>query len=224
MTHIGEKAFNKCEALEEVVFGDSVEIIGDRSFYKCASLTSLTLPDSLDSIGDYAFYKCEALATLNLGGGIASIGNSAFYGCSAIEAVSFPRSLTHIGKQAFRNCTALTSVVLSGSVTEVMDHAFYGCSALTVYTELTKAGEDWSGRWNSSYRPVIWGCNISEEGDYVVSLTKEKNTVLNRNASNTVSNPTRAGYTFGGWGTNSTANAAAYTSETLADATNGRTL
>lgn len=223
VTHIGEKAFYKCGALEEVVFGSSVQSIGDRAFYKCEALTAAILPAGLQNIGDYAFYKCESLASLSLGG-VTAIGNSAFYGCSSIESVSFPKSIVTIGRQAFRNCKALNSVVLSGSVTEVMDHVFYGCSSLTIYTDLTAAGGNWSSRWNSSYRPTVWGCRLSEEGDYVVSLVKEKNTIVNRNSSNTISDPTRMGYAFGGWGTNSTATTATYTSETLTDATNGRPL
>ena len=105
-----------------------------------------------------------------------------------------------------------------------MDHAFYGCSSLTIYSNLTKAADGWSERWNSSYRPTVWGCTLSENKDYVVALAKKSDTVLNRNSSNTISDPTRVGYTFGGWGTNSTATTASYTSETLTDAPNGRTL
>ena len=223
VTEIGEKAFYKCDMLEEVIFGESVENIGARAFYKCTALSNVTLPDSLRTIGDYAFYKCEGLSTLDLGNGVTTIGASAFYGCSGITTLSFPKSLVTIEKQAFRNCTGLTSVVLSSDIAAVMDHAFYGCSSLTIYTDLTETKSEWSGRWNSSYRPIVWGCNISEENDYVVSLNKTSNTVLNRNSINTISDPVREGYTFGGWGANSSTTSASYTSETLTEATNGRT-
>jgi uncharacterized repeat protein (TIGR02543 family) len=105
-----------------------------------------------------------------------------------------------------------------------MDHAFYGCANLTLYAEPTESLDGWSARWNSSYRPTVWGCRLSEEGDYVVSLAKQAGTVQNRNSKNTVSDPNRAGYTFVGWGTNSSATSATYTSENLTDATNGRTI
>lgn len=221
---IGEKAFYKCPSLESVSFGGNVETIGDRAFYKCELLTEVKLPDSLKSIGEYAFYKCEGLSSLDLGDGVGSVGSSAFYGCQALEAVELPRSLTYIGKQAFRGCKALSSVVIHESITTIMDHAFYGCNDLTVYSSLTGAPDGFSSRWNSSYRPVVWGCNLSEDGSYVISLTKNNNTVLNRNSSNKLSDPIRIGYTFGGWGSNSTATIPSHTSENLTDATDGRTL
>ena len=105
-----------------------------------------------------------------------------------------------------------------------MDHAFYGCMSLTVYTDLEKTADTWSEKWNSSYRPTVWGCRLSEDGRYVVSLEKKEGTVLNRNSSNTISDPSRNGYTFVGWGSNSTATTPSYTSETLTDAQNGRML
>lgn len=224
VTDIGEKAFYKCPALAEVVFGSSIEKIGARAFYKCDALTSVALPSSLRTIGDYAFYKCEALTSLSLGNGVTAIGNSSFYGCVSLEKLNLPTSLTSIGKQAFRNAKALSSVVLSDNIAEIKDHAFYGCSSLTVYTSLSSAKEGWSKRWNSSYRPTVWGCNISEDGSYVISLTIKEGTILNRNSSNTVSAPERDGYTFGGWGANSTAQTPLYTSETLTDAPNGKTV
>ena len=223
VTDIGEKAFYKCEMLEEVIFGSSVKTIGEKAFYRCTSLGSIALPDSLITIGNYAFYKCEGLSSPDLGHGVTTIGTSAFYGCSGITTLTLPKSVVTIGTQAFRNCTALTSVVLSGDIAEVMDHAFYGCSSLTVYTDLTEAKSEWADRWNSSYRPIVWGCNISEENDYVVSLNKTEDTVLNRNSLNTISDPIRDGYTFGGWGSNSSTTNASYTSDTLTEATNGKT-
>ena len=223
VTEIGEKAFYKCDMLEEVVFGSNVKTIGEKAFYRCSALGNVALPDSLITIGDYAFYKCEGISTLKLGNGVTTIGTSAFYGCSGITAITFPKSVVTIGKQAFRNCTGLTSVILSSDIAEVMDHAFYGCSLLTVYTDLTEAKSEWGERWNSSYRPIVWGCNVSEENDYVISLNKTKDTVLNRNSTNTISDPIRDGYTFGGWGSNSSTTSASYTSENITEATNGKT-
>ena len=224
VTEIGDKAFYKCPMLEEVVFGSSVTSIGQRAFYRCESLGNITLPDSLLSIGDYAFYKCEAITSLDLGDGVKEIGGSAFYGCIGIESLSLPTSLETIGKQAFRGCKSLSSVIISAEVDKIMDHAFYGCDNLTIYTDIEKAKDTWSSRWNSSYRPTVWGCTLSEDGEYVVSLAKKDSSVINRNSSNKISDPSRSGYTFGGWGSNSTTNTPSYTSESLTDAPNGRTL
>lgn len=221
---IGPRAFYKCAALREVVFGDHVKIVGEKAFYRCTALSSVKLPDSVEQIDGYAFYKCEGLKAVDLGHGVRSIDIFAFYGCVSIERVTLPSSLEHIGRQAFRNCWALSSVILSDSVRTIEKHAFYGCKSLTLYVERTSAAETWDKYWNSSYRPVVWGCVLSEEGDYVLGFAKTEGSISNKNASNVISAPSRAGYVFVGWNTNSSATTAAYTSENLTDAPVGRTL
>lgn len=221
---IGEKAFHKCDALEEVTFGENVKVIGDKAFYKCEVLKSVALPNSVISIGSYAFYKCSSLASVELGNGVTEIGNFAFYGCGSISDIEFSSNLVHIGKQAFRNCKELTNVVLGQSIKQIDAHAFYGCDNLTLYVEGTKAGEEWHKYWNSSYRPTIWGCVLSEDKDYVVSFVKNSESIVNKNTSNTISAPTRKGYTFMGWNTNSSVTEGAYTTETFINVTDGRKL
>ncbi|MBQ8342020.1 MAG: leucine-rich repeat protein [Clostridia bacterium] len=221
---IGEKAFYKCEVLEEVTFGSNIKTLGNRAFYKCEALKSVVLPESLRTIGDYAFYKCFGLTTVDLGNGVTEIGSFAFYGCSGVTEVNFSSNLVHIGKQAFRNCKSLISVVLGQSIAQIDAHAFYGCDVLTLYLEGTKAGEEWHKYWNSSYRPAIWGCTLSEDHDYVVSFVKGPDSVVNKNSINTVSAPTRKGYMFKGWHTNSSATEGAYTAETVVNASDGRKL
>ena len=218
---IGEKAFYKCPVLTSVDFGDQLESIGIKAFYKCEALASADLPKSLTSVGDYAFYKCTALESVDLGCA-ESIGAFAFYGDAAITELSLPVELTFIGRQAFRNCRGLTAVMIATTVTEIDKHAFYGCSSLTVYTEADKALDSWHKHWNSSYRPVIFGCEFSEDNSYVLYIVKSD--VSNLNATNKLSDPKREGYTFAGWGSSATASVAAFTSENLSDAENGRKL
>ena len=221
---IGEKAFYKCESLKEVTFGSSVETIGSKAFYKCTALVGVSLPDSLVTLGEYAFYKCEALETVTLGSGIETIEKYAFYGDVKLKSITFPESLTSIGKQAFRNCDSLTSVILTGNLLNMDMHVFYGCDNLTVYSSLSAPLEGWNKYWNSSYRPIIWSCVLSEDNDYVISFEKNEGSIKNKNDSNAISNPAREGYTFIGWGTNSSAVTADYTSETIFNADNGRKL
>ena len=219
--YIGEKAFYKCESLKKVDFGDSLITVGDKAFYRCAALEEVKLPASVTEIGNYAFYRCEALRLVELGN-TKRIGNFAFYGDFAITAIVFPESVSFIGKQAFRNCKGLTAVVLSSRIETVEQHAFYGCSALTIYADFTKIPEHWHKYWNSSYRPVVYGCVFSEDGAYVIYV--EKGTIANLNSSNSLSDPIREGYTFVGWGTSSTANMPAFTSANLSEADEGKKL
>ncbi len=221
---IGEKAFYKCENLEKVTFGSGLRTIGSKAFYKCSALSEITVPDAVTDIAEYAFYKCESLSAVKLGSSVESIGNFAFYGCSGITALKLPASLTHIGRQAFRNCNGLTSVVLGDNVEKIDAHAFYGCKQLTIYTECVEAASEWDLRWNSSYRPVVWGCMLSEEKDYVVSFSKSEASITNLNFSNSLSAPIQEGYVFVGWSTSSSATEATYSLENLDEAPDGRRL
>ncbi len=218
---IGEKAFYKCTNLEDVTFGSALKTIGERAFYKCSALKSVILPDGVVDVGAYAFYKCESIISLRLGRSVTSIGDYAFYGCKEIKELYLPTSLTSIGKQAFRNCKALTSVILADNIDKIDAHAFYGCSLMTIYSELDGPKDGWNDYWNSSYRPVVWGCALSEEKDFVVSVEKREKSVTNRNPANTLCAPTRLGYSFIGWNTNASAPSAQFTAEELTDVTNG---
>ena len=221
---IGTKAFYKCESLEEVAFGSSVTEIGSRAFYKCDSLKVIDLPDSVTTVAEYAFYKCTSVETLSLGNGVTSIGNHAFYGNSSLTSVVFPTSLKSIGRQAFRGCTSLTSITIPSTLTNIEKHVFYGCSSLTIYTDHTSAPDTFDKYWNSSYRPVVWGCTLSAAKDYVQSVRKESGSVTNKNGSNTLSMPHREGYIFLGWSTNAGATAAEYGIDAIATVKDGSVL
>ncbi len=221
---IGEKAFYKCTALAEISFNSGLVSIGTRAFYKCSAIEEVYLPSSVTEIGDYAFYKCLALDKLSLVDGLTDIGSFAFYGCEKLTELYIPKTVSVIGKQAFRNCKGLLGVALGDSIVSIGEHAFYGCPTLTLYTELRSAAEGWSALWNSGYRPVVWGCTLSENNDYVVSFTKTSTNITNKNTTNAISSPTRVGHVFLGWGDSASDTEPAYTSETLMDAPNGKTL
>ena len=182
------------------------------------------LPDNITHIGEYAFYACGDLRKVDLGDGLTHIGKLAFYGCTNLGDLRLSSSLVEIGKQAFRNCYSLRSVALHKDIQTIQPHAFYGCNELTLYVESAAAGENWDRFWNSSYRPVIWECTLSEGKDYVVSFNKSATSIDNKNATNTLSLPTRAGYTCIGWNTNAAATEAAYTIDTIMEVTDGRKL
>ena len=100
---------------------------------------------------------------------------------------------------AFKGWSGLSGVVLPTSVTFIGDHAFYGCYNATMYTEFTAEELSWSIRWNSSYRPVVFGATLSEDKTYVASLTITESTFANLRAEGGITAPTRANYIFKGW-------------------------
>nr|MDE5601829.1 leucine-rich repeat domain-containing protein [Clostridia bacterium] len=216
---IGSRAFYKCETLSEFVFNDSLQHIGERAFFGCSSLKNVSLPYGLTSVDDYSFYKCEGLEVVTLGANTQRIGDYAFYGCKNLKTLNLPVSLKSIGKQAFRACTGLTSIVLGSNVTSISEHAFYGCKQLTIYAEDTKAQDGWNERFNSGYRPVVWGCMVQD--GYVYSVTKSAGNVRIPNSNDSLSAPQRDGYVFLGWSTTEGSDVAEYTAQGLKDVNDG---
>ena len=244
---IGERVFYNCTSLTTINIPDSVESIGSRTFYKCTGLTSVTfngtaltelneymfygctsltevrLPNGMKKIGNYAFRGCEALTNVMFSESLESIGRYAFYGCVGLETVKLPENLTTLGDYSFRNCNGLKSVILPSTVTTINKHVFNGCNNVTFYTEYSARPQLWIGQWNSSYRPVVWGCTLSEDKTYVESFTKTAASITNSSAVNGMSAPLRDGYEFAGWATSKDGEPV-YTMETLLEVENGTTL
>ena len=220
MEVLGDKAFYKCTTLEEIKFGADVKKIGARAFYGCTNLKSIIIPDSVTEVGDYAFYKCENVAELKIGNNVQKIGKYAFTDCRKVEKLYIPESVKFIGKQAFRNMKELKSVTISDTLTTVENHAFYGCTNVTFYIESASKPTGWEARWNSSYRPVVWGVTLSSDG-YVVSFTKSATTVQNVNEKTVAAGPNREGYDFVGWATKAGATTAEIAANEIASVADG---
>jgi hypothetical protein len=134
---------------------------------------------------------------MSLASTVEKIDDGAFWGCEALGALKLPASLTVVGANAFRGMKSLTSVVIPATVTDIGIHAFYGCTSLTVYTDAAKQSEGWN-MWNTSFRPVIYGCTLSEEG-FVSGVTVSEGSVVNASAFGGVCAPSLAGFEFKGW-------------------------
>lgn len=224
VTSLGERAFGLCSALKSVHFGTGLRSIGQYAFRECTALESADIPGNVETIGDYAFYK-SGLTSLTLGEGIKEIGDYAFYGCSGIREVLLPQSVRSVGDYAFRSCGQLTSVILRGELTYVGKHAFYGCNSLTFYVAGgQESAEGWNPSWNSTYRPVVWGCALSADGTYVLSVTAGEGTVENIYAQGGLSSPGREGYVFVGWALRAGASEADYDMHGLASVPAGTTV
>ena len=177
---------------------------------------------AVESIGNYAFRGCEKLETMELKDATA-IGRYAFYACKGMKEVKLSETLIAVGDYAFRGCNNMTALAIPASVTTMGKHVFYSLNNTTLYAETTGAQAEWNSLFNSSFRPVFWGCVLSEEG-YVVSVVVSEETLNNPLATNGISDPVRSGYTFGGWATEQGDTTAVYTSKTVAEAENGTTL
>ena len=219
---IGWKAFYKCPNLKEIKFGASVEKIDARAFYGCSSLKSVELPASMVEIAEYAFYNCEGLEKIQLNEGLESIGNYAFSKALKVESLYVPESVESIGKHAFRGMANLKSVVLADGVGAIANYAFYGCQKACFYVEKANAN-GWENRWNASYRPVVYGVVLSNDG-YVVSFTKTATSFQNVNEKSILGGPVREGYDFLGWATTANATTAEFFGNEVLNVADGTTL
>lgn len=197
--YLGTNAFGKCSSATSLSIGSGINSVTERAFEKCSAITEIVIPDTITSIGEKAFYDCSAVTSLKISDSVVSIGANAFAGLSNLYTVNIPASVTYIGDYAFRGTSLALSVTISDKVETIGMHAFYGMNGATIYTEVSERKDNWDSKFNSSYRPVVWGCVLSEDKTYVTSVAVKDGFITELGQSTTISAPTRKGYTFVGW-------------------------
>ncbi len=156
---IGERAFDYCSGLAELVIPDAVKEIGAGAFLECDGLTELFIPDSVEKIGKDAFRYCDSLISVRLPDVLTKIDKRTFSYCSSLKEISVPTSVQRIEDYAFNGCVNLTDVIIPASVTYVGNNVFYGCQRLTIYCVAESQPSSWLDGWNCSL-PVEWGCVV----------------------------------------------------------------
>lgn len=138
-THIGEYAFQSCDALTTVNLPEAT-IIGKSAFWACDALASISLPTAT-TIGDNVFYGCNKLTNISLPEA-TNIGENAFWACDALTTISLPKA-TNIGRYAFAACDALTIISLSKNA-EIGEYAFWASDLLTTLNLLDLTAEEFN--------------------------------------------------------------------------------
>lgn len=142
--------------IQNIIFGDSVEIIPASFFKDRTQLTTIKLPESIKKIGNSAFQGCTNLDSITIGKNVTEIGTDAFKSCSnlktltinspqiaektytqndnlsklfgyQIKKVTLGNDVTSIGDWAFFDC-ALNSVVFGEKISSIGQHAFSSTS------------------------------------------------------------------------------------------------
>ncbi len=224
VTDIGENAFANYSKATKIQLGVNVKNIGRYAFKNCTAIEEITIPDGVTVIGKSVFYKDSAVTKVNLGNDIEEIGEYAFFGMENVEKLILPQGVKSIGKYAFLRWKAVKSVVLSKDIETIGDHAFNACNSATFYTDAQSIMPKWSKYWNSSYRPVVWNCTLSEDKTYVVSVTIDENGISNPLAKGGISAPEREGYTFVGWTTQENSTEVEFSAEDLGKVEKGVTV
>ncbi|MBD5132473.1 MAG: leucine-rich repeat protein [Clostridiales bacterium] len=198
---LGVHVFDNC-GFTKITIGKGLESINDYAFRNCVNLTELVIPGNIKYIGKYAFKNCSSLKKLTIEDGVENIGQYAFSSCSALMGLAIPDSVTYIDNYAFCKCGSLKSLNIGGYVDYVGRHAFYGNKFMTVYFEGETVPDEWNGYWNSSYRPVVFGTELSSDKTVVLSVTLKENGILYLDALNGIAAPVRPlEYDCVGWST-----------------------
>ncbi|MCL2796917.1 MAG: leucine-rich repeat protein [Firmicutes bacterium] len=186
---------------EAHVAGDKFVIADNTLISYFGTENMVEIPEGVTKIANHVFRNRESLQKIMLPDSLAVIGMGSFQRCTNLAGITLPKGLTEIGQNAFYGCTSLQSITISADVATIGFDAFYVCDNLTIYTEASSRLGGWNTSWNYASRPVAWGCATTqdESGVYVVSFTRNSNSISYPTAPNGIKAPYREGYTFGGW-------------------------
>ena len=114
VTYIGQRAFGRCEVLEEVTIPDTLTELKDGTFYGCPQLKKVVFPDTMTKIGTGVFDTSHEL-DYDLPKNLEYLGEGAFV--SEKDCIVLPESLEHIGQNAVKaNRIILNSKLIDGCV------------------------------------------------------------------------------------------------------------
>lgn len=163
---IGNFAYAR-SGLQEAVFNNGLQKIGYAAFYHCDDLSEIVLPDSVNSVEAKAFAH-----TPWVDGFLAGTGDSDFLVSGGVlvsyrgdEAeVTVPEGVRVIAGEAFADHTEIQRIILPSSLQTINDRAFAGCNIMDIRYEGDKlSGEvlEESVRMQSLAGP---GTNSATEG------------------------------------------------------------
>ena len=212
---MGDGAFYGCNKLETISLGENIKTIGNQAFQGCSALTNVTIPDSVTSIGKEAFDDCTSLTTLSLGENIETIGRWAFHGCSALTNVTIPKKVKKIEPETFDYCSKLEYIILPAGLTSFQD-SLEGCPACVIYYNIDRATanklleEPNYSELNDAVQEghkllclchVTFDANGGKLNDSAEVPVYETEKIIGTKANKlkAIKAPTRAGYNFTGW-------------------------
>ena len=122
----------RCDSLESLTIGNSVETIGDNAFENCKKLREIIIPNSVTTIGRYAFQYCRELREIIIPNSVITIDSYAFDVCDSLRHIVIGRNVASIGNWAFSESYQLDSITIYAATPPTMGNDevfFYGISA-----------------------------------------------------------------------------------------------
>ncbi len=208
---------------------EGVIAIAGKAFYQQTGLVGFSVDSLLLTIGEFAFWGCTNLIRVHLPDTITVLGAHLFRDCSSLSEFVIPQNLKKIDTYTFEACNSLNGIIIPKSVSKLSQSAFgRETKNLTLYMEAESCPELVGVQPNAKtpwhlWFPIIWGCELSERKDYVVSFLKREDRLENF-GERKVYEPKRAGYRFCGWTTEQNGSTAQYSCETITEAPEGSRL
>lgn len=125
--YIGKEAFDGCEKLRIVTFGDNIKHIGEDAF-KRTGIQKLILPNSLTYLGASAFSYCDKLCYVEITSSLEKIEQETFRDCKFLKHTKLPEEIVSIGRLAFGNCISLQRINMPQKLTKIGELAFCNCA------------------------------------------------------------------------------------------------
>jgi len=121
ITTVGAGAFESCNKLEDIYFGNALVEIGEKAFY-ASPLEAIALPETVTAIGWRAFAGTK------------------------LTFVTLPASLTHLGSGAFYGCQKLTGILVAPGNAKYtsMDGVLFSADRLTLLAYPAGKGTSYS--------------------------------------------------------------------------------
>lgn len=221
VTGIGRYAFGSLTYLRKVTIPQSVTFIGDHAFHSCRFLESVTINDAAASIGESAFDSCKHLTTLSLGKNITAIDDGAFTYCYDLKSITIPDKVKELGAWTFIGCTSLEYIIFPAELTS-LEASLHDIPANCViyYNNNERKVDSLFGNHPALIgHKILCRCNVTfdanggELNDYDGNLTDQavvpvyktekitdtKANELKADDPNAIPKPTRTGYNFTGW-------------------------
>lgn len=131
VTTICDRAFERCNNVEQVTIPKGVTEAGMDAFWECTGVLYLSsIPVSRDHFmeGGFSFSRFTKVV---ISDDITEIGDMAFSGMRSLTEVVLPDNLQRIGYMAFSRCHNITTITIPEGVTTIGDFAFETCAGLT---------------------------------------------------------------------------------------------
>lgn len=124
---ISNNAFENCEQLSEIKFGNYITTLGDNLFYNCPSLKALVLSDSISTLSSYSFAG-SSLENVYLGASIITLPSYCFCACRKLKTIILNEELTALGSYCFAETNALEKIILPAKISIIPTYCFYNSS------------------------------------------------------------------------------------------------